>query len=121
MVRDYDEQKEEDAKNGKKRKMTQEHWYACHAASYGLQIRQRRPSKEVMEQAMKKKPAACKDGGGMDGDDVFQEVFGDLGQQVAPMAEEEEGEELTNNEAEEGEEEEEEVEKDGEEKEEDIV
>ena len=123
MVRDYGEQKEEDAKNGKKRKMTQEHWYACHAASYGLQIRQKRPSTEVMAQAMKKKTAAHKDGCGMDGDDVSHPVSSDLGQQAVPLAEEEEGEELTNNEAEKGEEDEEKVEKvekDGDEEEQDV-
>ena len=41
MVQDYDQQKEEDKKNGKKRKMTQGEWYTIHAARYGLQIRKR--------------------------------------------------------------------------------
>ena len=46
MVRDYDKQKEEDKKNGTKRRMTQGEWYTQHAMGYGAQIR--------------KKPAAMK-------------------------------------------------------------
>ena len=41
MVRDYDKQKEEDKKNGTKRRMTQGEWYTQHAMGYGAQIRKK--------------------------------------------------------------------------------
>ena len=41
MVRDYGKQKEEDKKNGTKRRMTQGEWYTQHAVGYGLQIRKK--------------------------------------------------------------------------------
>ena len=41
MVQDYGKQKEQDKKNGIKRKWTQGDWYNLHAERYGLQLRKR--------------------------------------------------------------------------------
>ena len=41
MVQDYEKQKEENKKNGTKRRMTQGEWYTQHAVGYGLQIRKK--------------------------------------------------------------------------------
>ena len=92
MVRDYDKQKEEDKKNGTKRRMTQGEWYTQHAVGYGLQIRKK--------QAAMKQPSAHPGGpsagedNGAGGAEVSLPGISDNGEhEVQEVADEEEEEE----------------------------
>ena len=92
MVRDYANHKEEDNKNGTKRRMTQGEWYTQHAVGYGLQIRKK--------QAAMKQPSAHPGGpsagedNGAGGAEVSLPGISDNGEhEVQEVAEEEEEEE----------------------------
>ena len=101
MVRGYDKQKEEDKKNGTKRRVTQGEWYTQHAVGYGLQIRKK--------QAAMKQPSAHPGGPsagedhGAGGEEVGPPGISDNGgHEVEEDAEEEEEEEEEEKEADDG-------------------
>ena len=98
MVRDYDKQKEEDKKNGTKRRMTQGEWYTQHVVRYGLQTRKK--------QAAMKQPSAHP-GGPSTGEDN-----GAGGEEVGPPGISENGGHEEEEDAEEEEEEEKEADDD---------